>query len=336
MTSPVSSSQSLVKSCQDVIVSAIETSNHAGNRPNVDRLLAVLTLTVFQDYEEAAIELDRPEFATLFGTTSQLAVLALIKDKMTDEMKKDYFLSSSIKAYKTSFATFANLAHQSEKLALEKIIIKARNLLLCSQISYEEWANPKEMDLPPYPKALTEFLEGKCDIWPDQIRKDTHIVVPLFPSIVNGSTIEPMTLHFLTRMEMVLDTFPFHFVARKVAEQLPVQCFARFSYGVLTKDVLPHTKNMRTSEQLLKIPDGYCIPTVFETVMALLWNRRLNNTRALSTNIFTRTSNSVEGSLVTVGDFRKEGLSLDIHSSARPVPEVGLAVWKSFELDPIE
>ena len=67
-----------------------------------------------------------------------------------------------------------------------------------------EWAQPNAIqNLPPYPPKLVEFLEGPCPIWEGKTARETHIVVPLFPTLtllVDGIEV-PRTLSNLDELD---------------------------------------------------------------------------------------------------------------------------------------
>ena len=125
---------------------------------------------------------------------------------------------------------------------------------------------------PDLPSDIAAILDGPCPFWPDQLVKDTHLLV-LIPATVGGV---PFTLNQLEELiqhpkngghSTKYDSYGERIKAQ-IGEQSPP-----YSYWLLmTRDVLPESRKLDATQQktFLEGRANYELPTTLETATTIL------------------------------------------------------------------
>ena len=203
-------------------------------------------------------------------------------------------------------------------------------------ISKAEWSAPHSIkNLPAYPIKLQEFLSGACSVWEGRTAAETHIVVPLFKYIaidVNGSTVLALrTLKTLGKLDKSSGGPGYDYVWSMVFKNRQIRTAEEFHYGVLTKDVLPGTRNEPYSSQKQLVESkGYVVPPALDAATALLWENRCTGNRWLNDDpkTFTVCQEKIENVHLVVGNFASKGLSVGSRFSNSQ--QFGMAGFKIF------
>ncbi|MBF8262707.1 MAG: hypothetical protein HW387_372 [Parachlamydiales bacterium] len=200
--------------------------------------------------------------------------------------------------------------------------------MLCF-ISKNEWAAAATMNLPPYPQALIDFLKETCPFSPGNINSDMVIVVPLFPQVDIDGTIVPLTLKSLDQLDKSSGGTGCRLNSFGTANYIPAE--EEFRYAVMTRDVIPGSRNMSYKQQLGLLPPGYEAPRVFDAVRAILWENRRSGNRCFNDNpwTYTRCKEIICGYNLVVGGFAPSGLYVD-DSRYYDDECFGVAGWRKF------
>ncbi|MBU6445854.1 MAG: hypothetical protein KGQ49_00470, partial [Verrucomicrobia bacterium] len=219
--------------------------------------------------------------------------------------------------------------------------------LISDVIRKKQWAAAKTINLPPYPRALQDFLEGDCTIWPGKKRSETHIVVPLFPQVAINDDPIPSTLISLDQLDKDSGGPGYKLFVPDERRDLLAMPTAlppaepNFCYAVMTKGVIPGSRNKSYDAQLKLLPSGYTIPGVFDAARAILWEHRHSGTRCFNNSPETYTRCKEDASIFrqdlywslfhfVVGGFGPSGLRIGV---GREVvnESIGIAGWKKFD-----
>jgi len=329
------------------IPEAIETLKQCkSDTLKLDPLVLGLTLQSRQSHEK--IEEDLKLASTQTNTEDKIFIYkqiiayapVVLKRKRSEETSE--YAPHQLEAYKQLIPLItgttekrslllqaADLAHKAEQLDLEKSYrSEAEHPLVSTIISKADWANAKTINLPPYPQALVDFLDGDCTIWSGKKRSQTHIVVPLFPMVDIDGTPKPSTLDYLDKLDKSSGGPGYRFIWDKIPKDIPAE--KEFHWAVLTNDVLPESRSASYENQLKLLPPGYEMPGVFDAARAILWENRHSGKRCFSDNpcTFTRCKAINDHSLFAGGFDPAVGLavSIDYYDNER----LGIAGWRKF------
>ena len=180
---------------------------------------------------------------------------------------------------------------------------------------------------PDLPSDIATILDGPCPFWPDQLVKDTHLLV-LIPAAVGGV---PFTLNLLGE----LIQHPSHgghkteyrYYNERVKAQIGAASPPRSYWVLMTHDVLPGSRGARYADQK-KFVAGYAsregvpyaLPSVLEAATAILMHHARAGERLFGDHprTYTRCQEVVYGrDPAVVGGFESSGpfvlLSSDAH-----------------------
>lgn len=244
-----------------------------------------------------------------------------------DAYKQLSSLIQDLKEKSELLLTAADLAFHLQRHDLEQDFRKrADDLVTRDSISQSKWAAAKDLLLPSYPPELERFLREPCPFWPGKTRRETHIVVPLFPEAEDDGLRVPFTLRILNQfnnnsggpeIECILPFIP------------PISADKEFHYAVMTKDVIPESRNKSYQDQIALLPEGYEIPGIFDAVRAILWENQSTGQRCFTDNplTYTRCKENIPGSHFCVG-----GLNyfLRIGNGFQNKEKYGIAAWRKF------
>ncbi len=217
-------------------------------------------------------------------------------------------------------------------------------------MSQKAWDTADISGFPPYPLALVEFLAGPCPIWEGKKASDTHIVVPLFPTItmsIDGSVVTVSrkldTLHALA----ISSGLGFAWIAKGMLKpEFDRSAEAQFHWAVLTKDVFPNSKDQFYETQKKRVEaKGYKMPGFLDAATAMLWYSKVSGKRTFSadkltyseSDTYTGCEERFEGYRVVVGGFCPSGLQISNHTG-KPnfynvhywTHEIGVAGFRKF------
>ena len=128
-------------------------------------------------------------------------------------------------------------------------------------------------DVPSIPAGMAETLKAPCPFNPRKQVGDTHMLV-LIPKTVNS---KPFTLNLLQELiqdpkEKTATTFSFY--SRAVKEELGETSIENSYWVLMTKDVIPGSRNKTYCEQKQlvqeKAADGYELPSAIEAAASIL------------------------------------------------------------------
>jgi hypothetical protein len=174
---------------------------------------------------------------------------------------------------------------------------------------------------PDLPSDMATILDGPCPFWPDQLVKDTHLLV-LIPATVGGV---PLTLNLLGE----LIQHPSHgghrteyrYYHGRVKSQIGKESPPRSYWLLMTRDVLPGSRRKVYAHQK-ELVVGYArresapykLLSVLEAATAILMHHAREGERLFGDCplTFTRCPAVVDGSYpAVVGGFESSGLDVD-------------------------
>jgi hypothetical protein len=193
---------------------------------------------------------------------------------------------------------------------------------------------------PDLPSNMAAILDGPCPFWPDQLVKDTHLLV-LIPATVGGV---PFTLNRLGE----LIQHPSHgghrteyrYYNERVKAQIGKESPPRSYWVLMTRDVLPRSLGGVYAHQKELVAgyasrEGvpYALPSVLEAATAILMHYAREGERLFGDYswISTRCQEVVDGSYpAVVGGFESSGLIVSTrHDYAHSYP-CGVACCRKF------
>lgn len=189
--------------------------------------------------------------------------------------------------------------------------------VLPSSISAAEWATPQLLldKLPPYPKAMQDFLDGLDPFDPTKNAKDTHFVVPLIKSFTIDGVEQPRTLKNLDALDKQTGGVGCRYIWGRILDPAVDQpTEVKFEWAVMTKDVVPGSRNQSYPTQKgLVEAKGYEVPGFLDAVTCILWEHRRSRNRLFNTEpcTYTRCKEAIEGWQLVVGGFAPGGLHVN-------------------------
>lgn len=156
-------------------------------------------------------------------------------------------------------------------------------------INKAQWFAPDlAKNLPPYPLALQEFLSGPCPMWEGKNAEETHIVVPLFDTLIAGSRGSykkvPRTLKAIDQLDKDAGGTGFRYIRDLVNSEIgefPAE--KGFCWAVMMKEGLPKISGdtYEVQEECLQLK-GYEIPSTVDAATVVLWEKRCTDKSSFS------------------------------------------------------
>jgi hypothetical protein len=178
-------------------------------------------------------------------------------------------------------------------------------------------------EAPPLPADIDEILDRPCPFWPDQLVRDTHLLV-LIPATVSGV---PFTLNqlgeLIRRPNNGGHSTKYRFYGDLVEEQIGEASPPRSYWLLMTRDILPNSryKTYDAQKSLVaayasKLGLPYEMPHALEAATAILLHHVREGERLFGDDpwTFTRCQEVVNGWPVVVGGFSSGGLGVDSSS----------------------
>ena len=187
---------------------------------------------------------------------------------------------------------------------------------------------------PPITQEIVEALKSPCPYWGGKRVEETHMLV-LIPQTVNG---RPLTLSMLQEIIQnpreggsATQYSNYHDYVRKEHGDQPVP---RSYWALMTKDVLPNSRNKTYGEQQALIKGPYTVPGALEIATGILMHHVQTGEKLYpdSPDTYTRCLEQVSGNQyrVVVGSFGSSGLNLTRHHDDGRRDGRGLGVVRKF------
>ena len=171
---------------------------------------------------------------------------------------------------------------------------------------------------PDLPSDIATILDGPCPFWPDQLVKDTHLLV-LIPATVGGV---PFTLNWLGELIKHPSNgghrTEYSYYHERVKAQMGAASPPRSYWVLMTRDVLPGSQSKEYADQKALVAGytsmesvPYVLPSVLEAATAILMHHTREGERLFGNHPFTytRCQEVVDGRYpALVGGFASSGL----------------------------
>jgi len=138
-----------------------------------------------------------------------------------------------------------------------------------------------EVDKTPLPQNMWKILTGPCPFWSKKQVRETHMLI-LIPKTVKG---KPLTLNTLQELiqkpkQGHAPNYQFNFgLAKKTFGD---QSIPKSYWALMTKDLIPSSRNKNYSEQKALIKSPYTIPGALEIVTGILMHHVKSERRLYS------------------------------------------------------
>jgi|GEM_PF-6180243 len=167
---------------------------------------------------------------------------------------------------------------------------------------------------PALPANITEILKSPCPYWPSKSIEDTHLLM-LIPKTVNGKSFTLNSLRELiqrpqgggqaTNYQNYYDVYP------ETKKELGGQGIPASYWALITKDVIPNSRNKNYAEQQALIKGPYAVPGALEISTGILMHHAKTGEKLYPEhpNTYTRCQEKLsKGCRVVVGSFGSSGL----------------------------
>jgi hypothetical protein len=179
---------------------------------------------------------------------------------------------------------------------------------------------------PPLPSDMATILDGPCPFWPDQLVKDTHLLV-LIPATVGGV---PFTLNRLGELIQHPSNgghrTEYNFYDQRTKAQIGAESPPRSYWVLMTRDVLPdsRSKTYKAQKEMVaryasRVGLPYELPHALEAATAILMHHAREGERFFGNDplTYTRCQEVLDGFPVIVGGFSSGGLVVNYYSHVR-------------------
>jgi len=170
-------------------------------------------------------------------------------------------------------------------------------------------------ETPQLPDDIVDILKSPCPFWTDMRVLETHLLV-LIPQTVDGI---PLTLNSLRELIQRPQgggyATNYHVYPDYLEKQLGDQLVPASYWILLTKDVIPNSREKTYTEQQALLEGPYAVPGALEIATGILMHYTQTVERLYSDNHYTRTftrcqETLIKGSRVVVGSFGSFGLNV--------------------------
>ena len=172
-------------------------------------------------------------------------------------------------------------------------------------------------EVPPVPKDMAEILKSQCPFNPGKQVGDTHMLV-LIPQTVGG---KPFTLNLLQELienPKEKDGFKFAYYSKFVAGDLGEECNGEAHWILMTKDIIPGSRNKTYGEQKQFVQEkgagSYELPSAIEAAASILMHYFKTDEYLYGQDplIYTRCQETVTEHQwpVAIGGFSRGGLGV--------------------------
>ncbi len=210
------------------------------------------------------------------------------------------------------------IAEEQEKLRqaeLERKMKEELSQIWFGKAKWEKYFGDVGVE-PPITQEIVEILKSPCPYWGGKRVEETHMLV-LIPQTVNG---RPLTLNALQELAQHPIGAGFATQYRNyndhVRQEHGGQTVSKSYWALITKDVLPNSRNKNYAEQQALIKGPYTVPGALEIATGILMHHVQTGEKLYpdSPNTYTRCLEQVCGNQyrVLVGSFGSSGLCLDL------------------------
>lgn len=183
----------------------------------------------------------------------------------------------------------------------------------------------KEPSLPSY---ISNMLKTPCPYHFGKSIKDTHMLV-LIPKTIDGMPFTLKKLNYLVKNSLIgfgMRSNCYEIDSSQV-ENKPV----RESYWILiTKDVIPKSRNKTYSDQQSVLENGYTTPTVLELATAIITHYAQNRFHTLSIGNSRCQEKLSEGQRMIIGLHESSGIRLFSSHDNNRNPSIGVMGVRRF------
>jgi hypothetical protein len=192
---------------------------------------------------------------------------------------------------------------------------------------------------PDLPSDMAAILDGPCPFWPDQLVKDTHLLV-LMPATVGGV---PFTLNglgeLIQRPSHGGHRTKYSYYHKRVKVQMGAESPLCSYWVLMTRDALPGSRNTGYADQKELVANyarrkrvPYALPSVLEAATTILMHHALEGERLFGDHpwTYTRCSEVVDGRYpAVVGGFSPGGLDV-YFSNGHVLSSSGVSCLRKF------
>jgi hypothetical protein len=217
------------------------------------------------------------------------------------------------------------VSKQWQRLANEPILWK---IVIYREIAFgnEKWAqcfgtnvvkgedNKEEFSSLPVDDFIADCKKFKS-IFPEKNAKDSLMLVRLPKTLNGGLTLK--SLGELAKKYFSKNDKGYNFIMTPIVQELGDQSINKSSWVLMTKDVLPGSRNKSYGEQQKIVAElaeksliNYEVPGTLESAVCILSQYFGSNPHLFSSETFTRCKEEVEGYQTCVGGFTSSGLSV--------------------------
>jgi len=185
---------------------------------------------------------------------------------------------------------------------------------------------------PPLPKDIDQILKSPCPYWSGKKVEETHLLV-LIPQTLNGKAFTIGTLGEMIKSPKTGHSTKYHSYYTTAVKELKDQGISSSYWALITKDVLPDSRNKNYTEQQALIKSPYAVPTALEIATGILMHYAQTGERLYpdNPNTYTRCEEKLSnGYRVVVGSFRSSGLDVSYLGDDRRYDDDGLCGCRKF------
>ena len=201
-----------------------------------------------------------------------------------------------------------------------------------------QWARHGNIDeVPPLSANIHEILQSPCPInGKDNKVADTHMLV-LIPATFNGQPMTLKSLGELAKKYFSASHTGYRFIMPAIVQELGDKSIDKSHWVLMTKDVLPGSKNKSYGEQQKIVAElaeksliSYEVPEALESAVCILSQYFDSNIRLFSDGpwTYTRCKDKVQGYQIIVGGFAPAGLCVSYHDY--DYDYIGVAALRKF------
>ena len=188
---------------------------------------------------------------------------------------------------------------------------------------------------PPLPDEIWKILTGPCPFWPGKKVSESHLLT-LIPTHVNEKPFCLDSLRELIQHPRQGPATNYRYYSEYIKPEDKTRAPAKAYWVLLTRDVLPDTRNKTFQEQKQKVDSigsGYELPGLLEVVTSILIEHVRSGKRLYSDAPYTYTRCQETGSYgyhCIVGGFSASGVDVYSVSDGTRRENFGVGVRRKF------
>ena len=228
------------------------------------------------------------------------------------------------------------IAEEQEIVSQSELARKIRGKLLqfvFNKAKWEKYFGDVGVE-PPLPKDIVEILKSPCPYWEGKRVLETHILV-LIPQTVNG---RPLTLNrlqeFIQSPKGGGHRAQYDCYYSEMQREMGNKSLSSSYWALMTKDVVPNSRNKTYAEQQALIKRPYVAPGGLEIATGILMHHVQTGERLYSDSLYnyTRCQEKLSnGCRVVVGSFGSSGLHVSfLYFDENRLVSIGLGGVRKF------